>query len=90
MNQTPLNRWDDAPIQAKPKGAFQTVMAVGVKLLALPRGAQLAIAVVSLILLAGLTGTILGWLFRLMALLGIGLVLFLVLAYLSTVLNRKK
>ena len=90
MNLNGPNRWDDQPVTPAPTGFLNWVMTAGVRFLALPRGAQAAIAIVALLLVAGLVGTVLGWAFWLLAMLGRVLLITLVVAFVLSWLKKQR
>jgi hypothetical protein len=89
MTPNTPNRWDDSTVKRKPKGAFETAASLGGRFLALPPGVRLAILAAVVIVLAGLTGTVLYWAAALLALIG-KLILLAIVAFILIGIFRKK
>lgn len=90
MNLNSPNQWDNTPVQHKPKGLVEKLIALGAKFLALPRGVQGALIIVAFLVVAGLAGTLLGWAFSLLAFVGRILIIGLVLAFVLSLFRKKK
>lgn len=89
MNSNTPSRWDDPAVKIKSKGALETAASAGGWFIALPRGVKIAIVVLAVMLLAGLTGTVLGWAFALLAFLGRLILLTLGVVIILAVLRKK-
>ena len=89
MNLNGPNRWEDTPVSPASEGFLHKALSLAGRFMALPRGAQAAIVIIALIVLAGLTGTVLGWAFRLLAFLGRLILLALVVAFIVSLLRRR-
>ena len=86
------NRWDESGHKTKERpGAFAVAANLGAKFLGLSRNAKIAVAVVAFLLIFGITGTVLSWLFSAFAFVGrlllIAIVLFFVVGWFKA---RKK
>ncbi|HEX8550562.1 MAG TPA: hypothetical protein VF681_03295 [Abditibacteriaceae bacterium] len=85
-----LNRWDDSTKPSRKSGGIAHAGGVLAKFLSLPRGVQIALAIAAVVVVFGLVGTVFGWIFSLLALIGRVLIFSLIALFIWSQIQKRK